>query len=790
MKRSEIVSVGHIELKSTEFKANVNLDELPVLPTRNLVLFPDIVFPITLVRESSRRVAEYAEQNDLALAVICQRDETVGNPHISDLHEYGVLAQVLKVIPIPDGSAIAMVMAAPDKIRIEGQAESGTASIPLSVKATLIKDSKPRADETFRAKVETAHSILKELTDNEIPGGPAELAVDKANYTKIVNSMCAAAPVPTEARCKMLAASSIRSRLEILTQAMAEQIESNKIRAEIEEGARRRMGDRQRTAILETQLEQIRAELYGEEGEAKELKDKLAALNISNDNREIIAKEIDKLEHLNQQSPDYQVQLTFLQTVLSLPWGVYTTDENNFSAAQKELDNTHFGLEKVKERVLEQLAVKIHSPNSQSPIICLVGPPGVGKTSLGQSIAYAMGRKFQRVSLGGLHDESEIRGHRRTYIGAMPGRIISAIKRAGTMNPVIMLDEIDKIGSDYKGDPSAALLEVLDPEQNVKFHDNYIDMDFDLSKAMFITTANTLQTISSPLLDRMEIISLSGYSPEEKIGIATNHLLPQLSDSMGLEKGEVTITDAAIESIIENYTSESGVRQLQKHLATILRKYIRAKVSDNRFELPVEPKHLRELLGIETMSRDKFGTDDMPGVVTGLAWTAAGGEILFIESILTPGKGEGQLTLTGNLGDVMKESAAISHRYVRAHADRFGIDESRLKCDIHIHVPEGAIPKDGPSAGVTMTTAIVSAMTGRPVRRGVAMTGEMTLRGKVLPVGGIKEKILAAKRAGITEIILSKENQQHIEEIKAQYVDGLTFHYVTTVDEVIRLALS
>ncbi len=792
MKRSEIVSVGHIELKSTEFKADVNFDELPVLPTRNLVLFPDIVFPITLVRESSRRVAEYAEQNNIALAVVCQRDETVGNPRISDLHKYGVLAQILKVIPIPDGSALAMVMSASDKIHIDGQSESGTASIPLCVKATSVKDAQPRVTEAFRAKVETAHTILKELTDNEIPGGLPELtsAMDKANYTKVINSMCAAAPVSTEARSKMLAASSIRSRLEILTQAMVEQVESNKIRAEIEEGARRRMGERQRTAILETQLEQIRAELYGDGSEAKELADKLVGLDMSDENRETIAKEIDKLEHLNQQSPDYQVQLTFLQTVLNLPWGIYTTDENNFSAAEKELDNTHFGLEKVKERVLEQLAVKIHSPKSQSPIICLVGPPGVGKTSLGQSIAKAMGRKFQRVSLGGLHDESEIRGHRRTYIGAMPGRIISAIKRAGTMNPVIMLDEIDKIGSDYKGDPSAALLEVLDPEQNVKFHDNYIDLDFDLSKAMFITTANTLQTISSPLLDRMEIISLSGYSLEEKIGIATNHLLPQLSDSLGLEKGEVTITDAAIATIIENYTSESGVRQLQKHLATIMRKYIRAKVSGNRFDLPVEPKHLRVLLGIETMSRDKFGTDDMPGVVTGLAWTAAGGEILFIESILTSGKGDGQLTLTGNLGDVMKESAAISHRYVRAHADRFGIEESRLKSDIHIHVPEGAIPKDGPSAGITMTTAIVSAMTGRPVRRGVAMTGEMTLRGKVLPVGGIKEKILAAKRAGITEIILSKENQRHIEDIKSQYVDGLTFHYVTTVDEVIKLALS
>lgn len=793
MKQSEIVSVGHIELKATDFNAEVNLQGLPVLPTRNLVLFPGVVFPINLVRESSRRLAEAAENSHIAIGVFCQKDESVTNPKIEDLFEYGVVAQVLKVIPLPDDSALAIVMAAPEKVCIEGAGMPLEGLNVLSVSAKPVKERQPRQTESLTNKIDTARAMLKDLMEQqqlmpgmtEIPGGK-----ETENFARIINGMCSGAPLAAKVRCRLLAAKNARERLDLLIASLAEQLEANRLRAEIEEGARRRMGEKQRNAILETQLEQIRAELYGEDGEAKELRESLELLTMPEETRAIIAKEIGKLDQMNRQSPDFQTQVAYLQTVLELPWGITTTDFDDFVIAESELNETHFGLEKVKERVLDQLALMMHSPESHAPILCLVGPPGVGKTSLGQSIANAMGRKFQRVSLGGLHDESEIRGHRRTYIGAMPGRIISAIKRAGSMNPVIMLDEIDKIGTDYKGDPSAALLEVLDPEQNAKFHDNYIDLDFDLSKVMFITTANTLQTISSPLLDRMEVISLTGYSPEEKLSIARIHLLPQLCKKMGIEVEEVNISDEAIDYVIEHYTSESGVRQLQKHLADILRKYVRAKVSRKKFPQPVKPSDLRDLLGIETVSRDRYGTDDMPGVVTGLAWTAAGGEILFIESILTPGKGESQLTLTGNLGDVMKESASIAHRYVRAHAADFGIDDEALKKDIHIHVPEGAIPKDGPSAGITMTTAIVSALTGRPVRRGVAMTGEMTLRGKVLPVGGIKEKILAAKRAGITEIILSKENQRHIEEINARYVDGLKFHYVTSVDEVIKLALA
>lgn len=790
MNKHEMVSVGHIELKQTEFNASVNLDSLPVLPTRNLVLFPGVIFPINLVRESSRRLAQYAEQNNLAVAVVCQLDESVSNPRIDDLFEYGVVAQVMKVLELPNDTALAMVVTRSAKIHIDGP---GQCNVPdaLCVKASPVTEMKARLTENLRIKIELAQSIMDELASQMQSQGLANIQGEHSapNPYLVVNTICSTAPLPVKDRCDMLAANGLRARVDLLVSSLMRQKETNELRAEIEEGARQRMNQRQRNAILETQMEQIREELYGEGGETEALRKKLDELNVGDDVRASIEREIARLDHLNQQSPDFQTQHSYLETVLELPWGKMSEEKADFAFAEAELNATHFGLEKVKERVLEQLAMLIHSPKTHSPIICLVGPPGVGKTSLGQSIAKALGREFRRVSLGGMHDESEIRGHRRTYIGAMPGRIIDAVRRAGTMNPVIMLDEIDKLGQDYKGNPSAALLEVLDPEQNAKFHDNYIDLDFDLSNVLFITTANTLNPIDAPLLDRMEVIALAGYSAQEKLAIARQHLLPTLRREMGLQPDEVEITDEALSAVIDNYTAESGVRQLQKKLAAILRKYIRAKVAGTEFPQPVAADSLRPLLGVETNSHDRYSTDSIPGVVTGLAWTAAGGEILFIEAVLTPGKGDGNLTLTGNLGDVMKESAAIAHRYVKAHAAELGIDPERIKADVHIHVPEGAIPKDGPSAGITMTTAIVSAMTGRPVRQRVAMTGETTLRGKVLPVGGIKEKILAAKRAGITEIILCAENRRNIEEVKPEYVDGLSFHYVTSVNEVIVLAL-
>lgn len=790
MSRNESVSVGHIELKNTEFNVKVNFDALPVLPARNLVLFPGVIFPIHLVRASSRRLAELAEQNNMAIAVVCQQDPSVDNPRIEDLYDLGVVGQVLKVIPMPDDNAIAMVATAPYKIHIEGASESIVADA-LCVKAESIKDSCARVDDDLKIRLDMAANLLGELSDRQGPQGVPNMSKTnrRLQVAGIVNNMCVAAPVAVGVRMELLRAAGIRPRLERLIGALLAQKDEAELRSRIEEGARQRMNERQRNAILEAQMETIRHELYGEGSESASLREKLETLTVSEDVYKTIEREIDKLDHLNPSAPDFQTQYAYIQTVLELPWGKTSETNSDFAVAEAELNATHSGLEKVKERVLDQLAMMMHSPGTHAPIICLVGPPGVGKTSLGQSIAKALGREFCRVSLGGMHDESEIRGHRRTYIAAMPGRIIDAVRRSGVMNPVIMLDEIDKLGNDYKGNPSAALLEVLDPEQNVKFHDNYIDLDFDLSKVLFITTANTLSTIEPPLLDRMEVISLSGYSAREKADIAVQHLLPSLRESMGLAPDEAPVTEKAIAYIIDNYTSESGVRQLQKHLASVLRKYIRAKVSGKQFELPVDSGALRELLGVETNSHDKYTTDRTPGVVTGLAWTAAGGEILFIEAVLTPGKGDAMLTLTGNLGDVMKESAAIAHRYVRAHAADFNIDSERLKSDLHIHVPEGAIPKDGPSAGITMTTAIVSAMTGRPVRERVAMTGEITLRGKVLPVGGIKEKILAAKRAGISEIIICRENRRNVEEIKAEYIDGLTFHYVDNVTDVTGIAL-
>ncbi len=789
MKRNEIVSVGHIEIKQKDFNAAVDEESIAVLPTRNLVLFPGIVYPINLVRESSRRLAQLAEERHLAVLVACQKDESIDNPDADDLYDHGVVAQVLKLIKLPDDSALAMVMTAPTRARITGSAghdSDGT----LRVSIEQLKEPAVRLTDELKAKLQLAGSTFKELAEQSATPPPVDMSAPNPaeNIALTINTMCATAPVPVSERVAMLAARGPRQRLDRLVSALLKQKQSAEIRAKIEEGARMKMNERQRNAILEAQLDTIREELYGEGRETTALQERLKALTLSDEIRAAIAREIGRLEHLNPQSPDFQTQYAYLETVLELPWDKTSPPVFDFKHAENELNSTHSGLEKVKERVLEQIAMMLHSPEAHSPIICLVGPPGVGKTSLGQSIAKALGREFRRVSLGGMHDESEIRGHRRTYIGAMPGRIIDAVRRAGTRNPVIMLDEIDKLGQDYKGNPSAALLEVLDPEQNVRFHDNYIDLDFDLSNVLFITTANSLAPIEAPLLDRMEVISLSGYSAEEKLDIARDHLLPALRKEMGLDTSEVPVSDEAVSYIIDNYTAESGVRQLQKNLASVMRKYIRAKVSGQPFEVPVKPDALRALLGVETNSHDKYSTDSTPGVVTGLAWTAAGGEIIFIEAVLTAGKGEGRLTLTGNLGDVMKESAAIAHRYVMAHADALAIDAEKARADLHIHVPEGAIPKDGPSAGITMTTAIVSAMTGRPVRERVAMTGEITLRGKVLPVGGIKEKILAARRAGIREIIISAENRRNVEEIKPEYVEGLTFRYVTTIDEVIARA--
>ncbi len=789
-------TIEHIEINPDGRRGFVDLDKLVVLPTRNLVLFPNLVFPITLVRESSREIARYAYENNVQIGIFCQNNPDVEKPGFADIFPEGVLADVVRIIPLPDDTAIAMVRSY-QHIRCTGFSGTDLPGDSFAISAAIVKEAKVRPDNYFLYCLNEVRELSAKLTEGE-PGAvnvgvQHEGEYDKnTDYAMEVNLLCTNAPLKIEQRYGLLTTPGIRKRLEALSNMLYERREQKKVAEEFEKRAQKAMSERGRNQYLECQLQEIRAELYGDEDdeELDALAKDIDALSVSDETRTLLKKEWRKLSKLNPQSPDYQTQYAYLKAVTELPWGVETTDSTDFSAAEAELNRTHFGMEKVKERVLEHLAMIFHSPEAHAPILCLVGPPGVGKTSLGESIARAMGRKFQRVSFGGLHDESEIRGHRRTYIGAMPGRIIESIRRAGSSNPIIMLDEIDKIGESYKGDPSAALLEVLDPEQNARFHDNYIDVDFDLSRVMFITTANTLSTISSPLLDRMEIIDISGYSAEEKRAIALDHLLPKLRAEMKLAEGECEVASEAIDAIISDYTAESGVRKLQKQLASILRKYVRAKVGQKPFPQPVKPEDLQALLGVAPMSRDRYGTGGIPGVVTGLAWTAAGGEILFIECVLTPGKEKGVLSLTGNLGDVMKESASIAYRYVLAHAADLGIAPERLASDVHIHVPEGAIPKDGPSAGVTMTTAIVSALTGRPVRPNLAMTGEMTLRGKVLPVGGIKEKILAAKRAGIKEIILCADNRKNVEEINSDYVAGLTFHYVTTLDEVLALALA
>lgn len=790
---NNIIPVSHIEIDPSKFTADPNLDDLPLIATRNLVLFPGVTFPVNLVRTASLKTAEASYRLGMPVGLVCQVSPDDDAPAVpSGLYKYGVIVDVLKVLRLPDDTHTAVVRAR-QKFRILGPgAGRSLPDAPLSASVKLVKDTNPRkGDKEFLALSaaikDSTVSILKKMGDNL-----SEMVLNISNYPEpvgLINMVATHSPLSPKVKQDLLAMHRLKERAFALLTELTRNEQMVDITREMQERARRSLDSQQRNHFLHQQMEEIRQELYGDQGEVAQLEKRAAEANLPERVAETFAKELDKLRRTNQQSPDWGVQLSYLETLLDLPWGKYSEQNSDFAVAENILDSDHYGLDKVKDRILEQLAVMINTPEGRSPILCLVGPPGVGKTSLGQSVARALGRKYQRVSLGGLHDESEIRGHRRTYIGAMPGRIMDAVRRSGTSNPVLLLDEIDKVGRDFKGDPSAALLEVLDPEQNKRFHDNYIDVDFDLSKVLFIATANTLSTLSQPLLDRMEVIDISGYLLEEKVEIAVRHLLPCLMEQHAFAESELTFSRDAIVRIIEGYTGESGVRQLEKQLAQVVRKIVRAKVSGKEWPHEILPDHLKEYLGVERYTRDRYEGNDFPGVVTGLAWTAVGGEILFIESSLSAGKGE-KLTLTGNLGDVMKESAVIAHQYVKAHAADFGIGMEKFDSNnLHIHVPEGAIPKDGPSAGITMATSIVSAYTGRLVRERLAMTGEITLRGKVLPVGGIKEKILAAKRAGITDIILSESNRKDVEEINSIYVEGLTFHYVTTVADVIAYAL-
>lgn len=767
-------------------------DVLPVLPLRNMVLFPGVFMPVSIGRRSSLRLIREANRKNSYIAVVCQKAIETERPLFEDLHHIGSVAKIVRVLEMPDQTTT-VILQGSKRMRLEEIVELDPY---LKGRITLLNEELPdKNDKEFLAAVEACKDVTVRYirTSEAMPPDSAFAIKNILNPMFMVNFICANLPFKKDEKIELLNIGSLRERTYRLLEKVNREVQLAEIKESIQMRTREDIDQQQREYFLQQQIKAIQNELGGssQEQEIAEMRRRAEKMKWSKEVKATFLKEVDKLERTQPQSPDYSVQLNYLQTMLSLPWGVYTTDNLNLKNAERILNKDHYGLEKVKERILEHLAVLKLKGDMKSPIICLYGPPGVGKTSLGRSIAAALKRKYVRMSLGGVHDEAEIRGHRRTYIGAMPGRIIKNIQKAGSSNPVFILDEIDKVNSDRQGDPSSALLEVLDPEQNTAFHDNFLDVDYDLSKVMFIATANNLNTIPGPLLDRMELIEVSGYITEEKIEIARRHLVPKELENNGLKKNDVKFTKPALEAIIELYTRESGVRELEKKIGKVLRKIARQYATEGYLDkIEIKPEDLYNYLGVVEYTRDKYQGNDYAGVVTGLAWTAVGGEILFVETSLSRGKG-GRLTLTGNLGDVMKESAMLALEYIKAHASLLDLSEDLFdNWNVHIHVPEGAIPKDGPSAGITMVTSLASAFTQRKVKANIAMTGEITLRGKVLPVGGIKEKILAAKRAGIKEIILCEENRKDIEEIQDMYLKGLTFHYVKDIKEVLALALT
>lgn len=766
---------------------------LPALILRNMMLFPGVVGSVTVGREMSRKAVDYATKKNDFIAIFSQKDPTVEEPEASDLYEEGVLARVMRTIDLPTGHSAAILQSYGPLRLLKVKRRSPLMRVEVE---PLEEVTYENTDKEFAALVDGCRdSVIRYL--KLIEGTRTEdtgFAIRNISHPVfLINFVCTNIPLDSADKYELLKEHDLKKRAYKLLQVLNRECQFAQLKQQIQEQTREELDQQQKEYFLQQQIKNIQNEL-GEEGNADvaELEKKAAELVFPEKVEAAFRRELQKLSRINQQSPDYNVQLGYLQTVVSLPWGKTTRDNLSISRAQRILNHDHYGMEKVKERILEYLASLSYMRRGKAPILCLYGPPGVGKTSLGKSIAEALGRKYVRISLGGVHDEAEIRGHRRTYVGAMPGRIIKGIMKAESANPLFVLDEIDKVSeNNYNGDPYSALLEVLDPEQNNAFHDNYLDLDYDLSKVMFIATANNLGTIPKPLLDRMEIIEVSGYITEEKQEIAKRHLIPREKENTGLADSRLTFTKAATEKIIEQYTRESGVRQLEKQINKALRK-IAFKVAESG-TLPfskITPVELEGLLGKPPYYRDIYQGNSYAGVVTGLAWTSVGGEILFIETSLSKGKGA-KLTLTGNLGDVMKESAILALEYVKAHADTLHIDYRIFdNWNIHIHVPEGATPKDGPSAGITIATSIASALTQRKVRRNTAMTGEITLRGKVLPVGGIKEKILAAKRAGITDILMCQENRKDIEEIPEVYLKGVEFHYVENVQDVWNFALT
>ncbi len=765
-------------------------EELPILPLRNTVLFPGVVIPITVGRDKSIKLIKEAYNGDKTIGVVAQRDVNIEDPVFEDLHNVGTVAHIIKLLQMPDGSTTAIIQG---KKRFTLQAL--IQSEPF-FKAKVSQFGIPESiieDKNFEALIASLKDLSIQII-KQSPNIPTEASFAIKNIESpvfLVNFVSSNLNIEVLEKQKLLEVVDLRERANLVLANLTKELQVIELKNQIQKKVKVDLDKQQRDFLLNQQLKTIQEELGGSpnEQEITELLEKSKTKKWSKEMGESFDKELKKLQRMNPQAAEYSIQLNYLEILVELPWNEYTQDNFDLDRAQKILDEDHYGLEKIKERIIEHLAVIKLKNDLKSPILCLVGPPGVGKTSLGKSIARAVNRKYIRMSLGGVRDEAELRGHRKTYIGAMPGRVIQSLKKVQSSNPVFVLDEIDKVsGNTIQGDPQAALLEILDPEQNIAFYDNYLEVDYDLSKIMFIATANTLSTIHPALRDRMEIIDLSGYLMEEKVEIAKRHLIPKQLGEHGVKKSQLSFGKRIIEQIIDNYTRESGVRSLEKNIAKIIRNKAKYIVMEKEFNSKLNADDLQEILGIPRFQRDKLIKNDVAGVVTGLAWTAVGGEILFVESSLSPGKGA--LTLTGNLGDVMKESATLAYEYLKSHAKQLDIDPALFqKWNVHIHVPEGATPKDGPSAGITMFTSLASVFTQRKVRSGLAMTGEITLRGKVLPVGGIKEKILAAKRSKIKDIILSVENKKDIHDIKENYIKGLNLHYVENMIDLIDFAL-